>query len=74
MEKAAKLSERQHDATLPFTRMLAGHADYTPVLFGERRNDTTWGASGGHRRCLLFAAVDLRRASKDRCCNIRPWM
>ena len=32
----------RHDATLPFTRMLAGHADYTPVHFGERRNDTTW--------------------------------
>jgi alpha-glucosidase len=30
-----------HDATLPFTRMLAGHADYTPMVFGERRNDTT---------------------------------
>ena len=30
------------DATLPFTRMLAGHADYTPMLFGERRSDTTW--------------------------------
>jgi alpha-glucosidase len=22
--------------------MLAGHADYTPMVFGERRNDTTW--------------------------------
>ena len=32
----------RHHATLPFTRMLAGHADYTPVVFGERRNDTTW--------------------------------
>jgi alpha-glucosidase len=32
----------EHDATLPFTRMLAGHADYTPVHFGERRSDTTW--------------------------------
>ena len=31
-----------HDATLPFTRLLAGHADYTPVIFGERRKDTTW--------------------------------
>lgn len=31
-----------HDATLPFTRMLAGHADYTPMVFSERRNDTTW--------------------------------
>jgi alpha-glucosidase len=32
----------RHDATLPFTRLLAGHADYTPVHFGERRSDTTW--------------------------------
>ncbi len=31
-----------HDATLPFTRMLAGHADYTPVHFGDRRGDTSW--------------------------------
>src|SRR5262249_53789557 len=28
--------------TLPFTRLLAGHADYTPVHFGERRRNTTW--------------------------------
>ncbi len=27
---------------LPFTRMLAGHADYTPVHFGERRRETSW--------------------------------
>lgn len=32
----------QHDATLPFTRMLAGLADYTPVIFGRRMGDTTW--------------------------------
>ena len=37
-----KTVRARHDATLPFTRMLAGHADYTPVHFGERRNDTTW--------------------------------
>jgi alpha-glucosidase len=30
-----------HDATLPFTRYLAGHGDYTPVVFGPRRGDTT---------------------------------
>jgi alpha-glucosidase len=30
-----------HNATLPFTRMLAGHADYTPVVFGERRKETS---------------------------------
>jgi alpha-glucosidase len=31
-----------HNTTLPFTRFLAGPADYTPVLLGERRRDTTW--------------------------------
>ncbi len=32
----------EHNATLPFTRFLAGPADYTPLVFGERRKDTTW--------------------------------
>jgi alpha-glucosidase len=32
----------RHDATLPFTRLLAGHADYTPTIFGERRKETSW--------------------------------
>src|SRR5262245_47900346 len=32
----------RHNATLPFTRLLAGHADYTPVGFGERRRETSW--------------------------------
>ena len=41
--EASRLQERAvHDATLPFTRFLAGHADYTPVHFGARRGDTTW--------------------------------
>lgn len=31
----------QFNATFPFTRMLAGHADYTPVVFGERRRETS---------------------------------
>ncbi len=31
-----------HNTTLPFTRFLAGPADYTPVVFGERRRDTSW--------------------------------
>jgi len=30
------------NTALPFTRMLAGHADYTPVIFGERRKETSW--------------------------------
>jgi len=29
------------NSTFPFTRMLAGHADYTPVVFGERRRETS---------------------------------
>jgi alpha-glucosidase len=32
----------QHEATLPFTRLLAGLADYTPTHFGKRMADTTW--------------------------------
>jgi alpha-glucosidase len=38
-----KPAERaRHNATLPFTRYLAGPADYTPVIFNERRGDTTF--------------------------------
>ncbi len=32
----------QHDVTLPFTRLLAGMADYTPTHFGVYLADTTW--------------------------------
>jgi alpha-glucosidase len=32
----------QHDVTLPFTRLLAGMADYTPTHFGSYAADTTW--------------------------------
>ena len=30
------------NTTFPFVRMLAGPADYTPVVFGERRRETSW--------------------------------
>ncbi len=41
--EASRLQERAvHNVILPFTRFLAGHADYTPVHFGARRGDTTW--------------------------------
>lgn len=30
------------NTTMPFARLLAGHADYTPVVFGERRKETSW--------------------------------
>jgi alpha-glucosidase len=42
MESSRLRDRARHDATLPFTRFLAGHADYTPVHFGPRRADTTW--------------------------------
>ena len=31
-----------HNATLPFTRYLAGNGDYTPTVFGDRRRETSW--------------------------------
>jgi alpha-glucosidase len=42
MESSRLQARALHDATLPFTRYLAGHGDYTPVHFGARRGDTTW--------------------------------
>lgn len=42
MESSRLQARASHDTTLPFTRFLAGHADYTPVHFGARRGDTTW--------------------------------
>jgi alpha-glucosidase len=41
--EARKLADRAaHNATLPFTRWLAGPAEYTPLHFGDRRLNTTW--------------------------------
>lgn len=31
-----------HNTILPFTRYLAGHADFTPVHLGKRIGETTW--------------------------------
>jgi len=31
-----------HNTTLPFTRFVVGAGDYTPMVFGERRLETTW--------------------------------
>src|SRR5438093_8531501 len=42
MESSAMRERARHGTTLPFTRLLAGPADYTPVHFGTRRGDTTW--------------------------------
>lgn len=41
--EASKLADRAtHETTIPFTRLLAGPAEYTVVHFGERRKNTTW--------------------------------
>ena len=41
--EASRLPERaQHQTILPFTRYLAGGADYTTMIFSQRRGDTTW--------------------------------
>ena len=41
--EASRLTDRAtHETTLPFTRMLAGPADYSVCHFGERRRNTTW--------------------------------
>jgi alpha-glucosidase len=40
--EASRLPERaRHQAILPFTRYLAGGADYTTMIFNQRRSDTT---------------------------------
>jgi len=42
MESRSLQDRATHDVTLPFTRYVAGHADYTPVHLGDRRANTTW--------------------------------
>jgi alpha-glucosidase len=31
-----------HNATVPFTRYLAGGGDFTPTVFGDRRRESSW--------------------------------
>ena len=41
--EASKLVDRAtHETTIPYTRMLAGAADYSVCHFGDRRKNTTW--------------------------------
>lgn len=42
LEYRSMQTRAQHNVTLPFTRFLVGHADYTPLHFGERRKETSW--------------------------------
>lgn len=40
MESSRMMERARHQTTLPFTRYLAGPADYTTMLFSERRRNT----------------------------------
>jgi alpha-glucosidase len=41
--ESSKLTDRAtHEVTIPFTRFLAGPAEYTVLHFGQRRANTTW--------------------------------
>lgn len=42
MERRSMPAWSEHTTTVPFTRMLAGHLDFTPMLFSERRRETSW--------------------------------
>jgi alpha-glucosidase len=42
MESRTLTERARHETILPFTRYLAGPADYTTMVFGERRADSTW--------------------------------
>ena len=41
MESSGMLERARHQTILPFTRYLAGPADYTAMLFSERRRDSS---------------------------------
>ena len=61
MEHRSMPAWSTHNTTLPFTRFLAGHADFTPVLFGERRKETSWAhqiatAAAFNSPVLIFGA------------------
>ena len=41
--ESSRLKERaRHQTILPFTRFLAGPAEYTTMIFNDRRGDSTW--------------------------------
>jgi alpha-glucosidase len=41
--ESSKITDRAtHETTIPFTRMVAGGAEYTVMHFGERRKNTSW--------------------------------
>jgi alpha-glucosidase len=54
MEASKLLDRATHETTIPFTRMLAGPADYSVCHYGARRQNTTWVHQTA--TCAIFAA------------------
>ncbi len=42
MEASRLMDRATHETTIPFTRCLAGPAEYTVVMFSDRKRNTTW--------------------------------
>lgn len=42
MDDGSASDRASQDVILPFTRILAGNADYMPMQFGSKRGNTTW--------------------------------
>ena len=42
MESKSLTARARHETILPFTRFLAGPAEYTTMLFSDRRGDASW--------------------------------
>ena len=42
MESSRTPAWGRHNTVWPFTRLLAGHADFTPTVFGVKRRETSW--------------------------------
>jgi alpha-glucosidase len=69
MESSSLRERARHETILPFTRYLAGHADYTTMHFGERRRDSTW----THQIASLFSTIQRWTLSKAyRPCGTKP--
>ena len=86
MESRALKDRACHETTLPFTRWLAGPADYTAMMFNQRRRNTTAAhqiasiaifsaplltMAANPETILKSSAVDLIKSSRQ--CGTRPW-
>lgn len=64
MEASRLMDRATHETTIPFTRYLAGHGEYTVMIFGERKRNTTW-AHQVASAAILFAPMLTYAANPD---------